>query len=71
MRVMKALFVQKSFCGAINRLALMTALLMMVVASGSRMITASPIQDAAAKEQLQAKIADVKASLAKNQEELL
>jgi hypothetical protein len=70
MQVKKAVFVRNVSCGAINGLALTTAFVIMLVASGSQTTIASPVQDAAAKEQLQAKIADVKASLAKNQEAL-
>jgi len=70
MQVKKAVFVRNVSCGAINGLALTAAFVIMLVASGSQTTIASPVQDAAAKEQLQAKIADVKASLAKNQEAL-
>ena len=48
----------------------MSAAMIAIMAGGSHISTGSPSQDPAAKEQMQAKIADVKASLAKNGEAL-
>jgi hypothetical protein len=47
-----------------------TGLIIAIIFASSHVRAGSPLQDPAAKEQMQAKIADVKASLAKNQEAL-
>jgi hypothetical protein len=56
---------------AVSRFTILSVLSVIATLAASSFVgIGSPMQDAAAKEQLQAKIADVKASLAKNQEAL-